>query len=202
MAEASIKGSAFVGVVEDLNELLAGGAVPRAALEERLEPVDVAFLDDEISPGFWYPMSSYDRMLSALVHYESEGDPRAYLRARGERAMKRLMAMGLYAQFASLEKGWTRLAGRVMMTMGSAVYNFLSFELQPGEIAADASPMAAASRFTLLVRDGGRLSNHACTTIEGAVAALATRAANGAVKVWSRRVGPEEVEIYAERLAE
>lgn len=202
MPEPSIKGSAFVGVVADLKQLVVSGALTRERLEERLEPADLELLDAEISPGFWYPMASYDRMLDLLVHEEGGDDPRSYLRGRGERAMKRMMELGLYSQFASLEKGWTRLCGRVMMTVASVVYNFLTFEIKY-EAAPDATTLGTVSdRFTILIRDGGRLSNHACMTIEGAVAALAARAANGPVKVWSRRVAPEEVEVYTERRGE
>jgi len=172
MPEPSIKGSAFVGVVADLKQLVTSGSLTRERLEERLEPADLELLDAEISPGFWYPMASYDRMLDLLVHEEG-GD--------------------------SLEKGWTRLCGRVMMTVASVVYNFLTFEINY-EATPDAATLGTVSdRFTILIRDGGRLSNHACMTIEGAVAALAARAANGAVKVWSRRVATDEVEVYTER---
>ena len=200
MSVASIKGSAFIGIVDDLNALLSAGDVTREALEERLEAEDLAYLGEEIAPGFWYPMASYDRMLQLLVELEGGDDPRGYLLGRGERAMKRLMDLGLYSQFSSLEKGWTRLAGRVMSTMAQVVYNFLSFEIVSDRSDDDPS-LEQSDRFTLLIRDGGRLSKNAQTTIEGAVAALATRAAHGPVKVSGQRVSVDEVEIYAERLA-
>jgi hypothetical protein len=198
MPDPCIKGSAFVGVVDDLNRLLGEGRTTREALAERLQADDLAYLDeDEIAPGFWYPMTSYDRMLSALVELEGGDDPRAYLLGRGEAAMKRMMALGLYNQFASLEQGWTRLAGRVLGTISQVVYNFMTFEIVSGaEAAGDATQ---SSRFTIVVRDGGLLSSNAQTTIEGAVAALASRAAHGPVQVTSRRVAVDEVEIYVAR---
>jgi hypothetical protein len=198
MPDPCIKGSAFVGVVDDLNRLLGEGRTTREALAERLQADDLAYLDeDEIAPGFWYPMTSYDRMLSALVELEGGDDPRAYLLGRGEAAMKRMMALGLYNQFASLEQGWTRLAGRVLGTISQVVYNFMTFEIVSGaEATGDATQ---SSRFTIVVRDGGLLSSNAQTTIEGAVAALASRAAHGPVQVTSRRVAVDEVEIYVAR---
>lgn len=198
MPDPCIKGSAFVGVVDDLKRLLDEGRITREALAERLQPDDLAFLDeDEVAPGFWYPMPSYDRLLSLLVELEGGDDPRAYLLGRGEAAMKRMMALGLYNQFASLEQGWTRLAGRVLGTISQVVYNFMSFEIVS---AADATGDATqSSRFTIVVRDGGLLSRNAQTTIEGAVAALASRAAHGPVRVSARRVSTDEVEIYVER---
>jgi hypothetical protein len=198
MPDPCIKGSAFVGVVDDLNRLLDEGRTTREALEERLQPDDLAYLDeDEVAPGFWYPMPSYDRLLSVLVELEGGDDPRAYLLGRGEAAMKRMMALGLYNQFASLEQGWTRLAGRVLGTISQVVYNFMTFEIVSGADAAGDGTQS--SRFTILVRDGGLLSRNAQTTIEGAVAALASRAAHGPVTVSARRVSTDEVEIYVER---
>lgn len=199
MSEPAIKGSAFTGVVEDLLKLVAQGETSREELEVFLEPADVAFLDEEIAAGFWYPMVSYDRMVELLVELEGGDDPRAYLLGRGERAMQRLMDLGIYNQFASLEKGWTRLSGRVLGTMGNVVYNFLEFEIV-SELADDATDAEQSERFTVLVKDGGRLSNNAQTTIEGATAALATRAAHGPVTVSSARVSTDEVEIYVERV--
>jgi len=200
MPDPSIKGSAFVGVVEDLRKLEAGGEITREALADRLPEQDLAILErEEIAPGFWYPMTTYDRLLDVLVDVEGGDDPRAYLMGRGEAAMKRLMDLGLYNQFSTLERGWTRLSGRVLGTIGQVVYNFLSFEVV-ADAADDAADAAGRERFTILVRDAGILSRNAQTTIEGAVAALASRAARGPVSVSAARVAPEELEIYVERL--
>lgn len=200
MPEPAIKGSAFAGVTEDLQKLRAEGEVSREELAERLPASDVALIDETISPGFWYPLATYDRMLALLVDLEGSDDARAYLLGRGERAMQRLMDLGIYNQFASLEKGWTRLSGRILGTIGQVVYNFLSFEIVP--TGDEDGPVGEASeRFTILVRDGGQLSRNAQTTIEGAVATLASRAAHGPVTVSSARVATDEVEIYVERVA-
>jgi len=198
MPEPAIKGSAFAGVAEDLQKLQDQGDLSREELCTFLPEADVALLDEPISPGFWYPMAAYDRMLAMLVELEGGDDPRAYLLGRGERAMQRLMDLGIYNQFASLEKGWTRLSGRVLGTIGQVVYNFLTFSIV-SEHEADAPVGEQSERFTILVKDGGQLSRNAQTTIEGAVAALASRAAHGPVTVSSARVATDEVEIYVER---
>jgi hypothetical protein len=200
MPESAIKGSAFAGVIEDVQKLLAEGEVSPEELGERLPESDVALIDETISPGFWYPLTAYDRLLALLVDLEGGDDPRGYLRGRGERAMQRLMDLGIYNQFASLEKGWTRLSARVLGTIGQVVYNFLTFEIVPSR--EEDGPIGETSeRFTILVKDGGQLSTNAQTTIEGAVAALASRAAHGPVTVSSARVATDEVEIYVERAA-
>ena len=85
-----------------------------------------------------------------------------------------------------------------MSTMGQVIYNFMSFEIL-SERADDAPEDVASERFTILIRDGGRLSTHSQTTIEGATAALAARAAHGPVEVSSTRVSSDEVEIYVTR---
>jgi len=199
MPEPAIKGSAFAGVVEDLQKLQAQGDLSRDELCERLCAADLALVDEAISPGFWYPMSAYDRLLELLVELEGGDDRRGYLRGRGERAMQRLMDLGIYNQFASLEKGWTRLSGRVLGTIGQVVYNFLTFEIvsESGDVASLGDQSA---RFTILVKDGGILSRNAQTTIEGAVAALASRAAHGPVTVSGARVATDEIEIFVERV--
>jgi len=197
MLDPAIKGSAFAGAVEDLKKLEEQGAISRDELASRLAPADLALYDEEVAPGFWYSMASYDRMVALLVELEGGDDPRAYLMGRGARAMQRLMDLGIYNQFATLEKGWTRLSGRVLGTMGQVVYNFLKFEVVSGR--DDAADGSQSERFTILVTDGGRLSRNAQTTIEGAVEALASRAAHGPVSVSSARVSTDEIEIYVER---
>jgi len=198
MSEPAIKGSAFAGVIEDLRKLQSRGDLSRDELCERLPTADVALIDEVISPGFWYPMASYDRLLELLVEIEGGDDRRRYLLGRGERAMQRLMDLGIYNQFASLEKGWTRLSGRVLGTIGQVVYNFLTFEIVSE--SSDGTPRGDPSaRFTILVKDGGMLSRNAQITIEGAVAALASRAAHGPVTVSGARVATDEIEIYVER---
>lgn len=198
MPQPSIKGSAFQGVVNDLNRLVAEGVVREAELAERLEPGDRELLGEEISPGFWYPMAAYDRMLALLVDKEGGPDPRAYLRGRGERAMKRMIEMGVYSQLESLDKGWTRLVGRVMATFASVVYSFARWELR----SASTEPGAVGTvgdEFTLVGHDDGLLSDQARATIEGATAMLAARIAGGPVDVTSERVAPDRIELRGVR---
>lgn len=195
MPEPKIKGIAFVGVIDDVQALLATDALTQEELEKRLDAQDLDYFDEEIAPGFWYPMGSYDRLLQLLIEESGESDPEPYLRRRGERAMQRMMELGVYNQFASLEQGWTRLAGRVMSTIGESVYNFLSFEYvdQP-------APDGVRRSYGIRIQDGGRLSDAARMTIEGAVAALSSRAAEGAVKVVGGRTDPDTIELQVTRL--
>lgn len=199
MSEPSIKGSAFLGVVEDLRRLRDEGAVDAAELDARLAAEERAILDEEVTPGFWYPMATYDRMLQLLVEKEGDRNPAAYLHARGEKAMKRMMDMGLYAQFESLEKGWSRLVGRVMVTISSVVYNFMRWEIHHAE-GEQSVTGEGGEQFTIVIHDDGLLSDNARQTIEGAVGMLSSRAAEGPTEVASARVAPDRVELSCRRI--
>jgi len=198
--QPSIKGSAFAGVVSDLNRLVSEGALSEAELAARLEPADRELLTEEIAPGFWYPMAAYDRMLALLVDKEGDPDAHAYLRGRGERAMKRMMELGVYSQLETLDKGWTRLVGRVMATFASVVYSFARWELR-AESTEEGAVGAVGDEFTLVGHDDGLLSVQARATIEGAAAMLATRIAGGPVDVTSERVAPDRIELRGIRRA-
>jgi hypothetical protein len=194
MSVPSIKGVAFKGVVEDLGALRACGGVSDAELEASLTEADLAYLEEQISPGFWYPMESYDRMLGVLVAKEGAPDGVAYLHARGERAMKRMVDMGLYRQFETMKEGWVGRVGNAMTSLGGAVYNFASWEfVRPDD------EVAAAREFTIELTEAEPLNDHALHTIEGAVAMLAARAAAGPVDVTSERPSRDHIRIEAKR---
>lgn len=194
MSVPSIKGVAFKGVVEDLEALRACGGVSEAELEASLSEADRAYLDEQISPGFWYPMESYDRMLGVLVEKEGAPDGVAYLKARGERAMKRMLDLGLYRQFETMKEGWGGRVGATMVSLGDAVYNFARWEfVRPDDEAA------ASREFAIELADADPLNDQALHTIEGAIAMLAARAASGPVDVTSERPSRDRIRIEARR---
>src|SRR5262245_53084124 len=101
VAVPSIKGSAFLSVVEDLKGLVASGRIRRPELEIRLRASDLRILDDKVLPGLWYPLDTYRRLTEILLEIEGGGKPE-YVVRRGARAAERLFAAGLYLQ---LERG-------------------------------------------------------------------------------------------------
>jgi hypothetical protein len=94
---ASIKGSVFSGLVEDIQKLLASGRVKQAELTRWLNPKDLAYLGSPVQPFEWYDIRSYARMSECLRDVEGGGS-NEYLRKRGARNAKRLLEAGLYQQ--------------------------------------------------------------------------------------------------------
>jgi hypothetical protein len=194
MSVPSIKGVAFKGLVEDLQALRACGGVSDAEIEAALTDADRAHLEEQISPGFWYPMESYNRMLDLMVEKEGGPDPVGYLHGRGEGAMKRMLDLGLYRQFDAMEEGWGGRVGAVMTSLGDAVYNFAHWEFLRSDDEEE-----AAREFAIELTEAEPFSDHALRTIEGAIAMLASRAASGPVDVSVRRPAPDRVRVDVKR---
>lgn len=100
---ASIKGSVFAGVVEDVARVVETGQLSRAELTRWLEPGEVPFLDECIAVAGWYDVRAYDRMNALLLEVVGGGDP-AYFREQGRQTAKRLLEAGLYAQLEYLHR--------------------------------------------------------------------------------------------------
>jgi hypothetical protein len=99
MAEPAIKGSAVTALVEDVARCLEEGRVSLEEVEARLEPEDVALLEEKISPAKWYPIDQYRRLTDLLFEFTGDGrDFETYLKERGAAAAERLMQSGLYQQ--------------------------------------------------------------------------------------------------------
>jgi hypothetical protein len=133
-------------------------------------------------------------MLELLVEKEGAPDGVAYLHARGERAMKRMLDLGLYRQFEAMDQGWGGRVGSVMTSLGDAVYNFARWDFVRPEGEAE-----AAQRFTIEIHDAEPFSDQAMRTIEGAIAMLAARAAGGPVDVVAERPSRDRIHIEATR---
>ena len=56
-SELSIKGTAFLLARRDVLALVDAGRLSRVALERRLEPQDLALLDETPLPTSWYPLA-------------------------------------------------------------------------------------------------------------------------------------------------
>src|SRR4029450_7825603 len=84
LTRPSIKGTAFVSAVGDLQALLEAGRISEEQLEARLPTQDLAILESKILPGDWSPIESYGRIIDLLG--EIEGGGAAYHIQRGRRA--------------------------------------------------------------------------------------------------------------------
>jgi hypothetical protein len=103
MAAASIKGSIFAKLVDDLKKLVERDEAARMALTERLSADEVALLDSLISAASWYSIESYSRMTQILLDFEGHGDIE-YLYLRGAESAELMIESGLYAQFDYLNR--------------------------------------------------------------------------------------------------
>jgi hypothetical protein len=99
----SIKGSVFAGVVESVAKLVAGGEISREELARRLDPGDLALLDQKIAVSGWYDIRAYDRMNAVLLDLKGGGDPQ-YFREQGRQTARRLLDAGLYGQLEYLQR--------------------------------------------------------------------------------------------------
>jgi hypothetical protein len=96
---ASIKGSIFATAVADVVRLRDAGRIA----PDRLDPADRKLLDERLSPGGWYPLDAYARLLALLGEIEGRGSD-DYFRERGRANARRLIEAGLYQQLAFIER--------------------------------------------------------------------------------------------------
>jgi hypothetical protein len=99
----SIKGSVFAAVVEDVQKLLASGALARTEAARWLRSEDLALLGQTIVVSNWYDIRTYTRMNELLRDVAGNGDSE-YLRERGRETARRLLEAGLYAQLEYLQR--------------------------------------------------------------------------------------------------
>jgi hypothetical protein len=183
----SIKGTAFVSAVGDLQELLDTGRLTRAQLETRLRPEDVEILDSKILPGEWYPIDSYGRILDLLGDVCGGGAP--YHLQRGRKAAERLLRSGIYRQLDRAieqrsEKDKASLIS-IMLTVGRTLYNFGAWEILRDQTSD------RVLRFEL--RQMAALPENARVTIQGFVEWAAENIVGGKIRVESRRMSADRI---------
>ena len=133
MTEPSIKGIALQSVIEDVQRLRDEGRISDGLLETRLEPKELAWLDQKVQPALWYAIDGYARLTQLLLEVEGRGDP-AYIVRRGEAAGARLFDSGIYVQLQHGEKrgaearsggrSFSEHDGRLMTTLSGSMFNF------------------------------------------------------------------------------
>ena len=139
----SIKGSVFVGVVDDVKKLLESRRASRKDAARWLEPGDLALLDETIVISSWYDIRAYTRMSELLREVEGEGS-NEYLRDRGRETARRLLDAGLYSQLEYLHRtevsnaitGPERVSAfgrdlRLLSTLSASILNFSRWTARP-----------------------------------------------------------------------
>jgi hypothetical protein len=104
-AAPSIKGTAFANVVQELLELIKSGKITRSILARRLQPADLATIDQPIQPSGWYEIRLYGE-LAALMEEVAGQD---FSRQRGARSAELLLTAGIYQQLEYVRTGRERL---------------------------------------------------------------------------------------------
>lgn len=107
MAKPGIKGSVFMGIVDEVRALRDGGRVSAATLEARLGKEGVGYLGDSILPAIWYPIETYGKMRELLRDIEGGGKDEYTMRSAAATA-RRLVESGLYQQLDYLKR-WEEL---------------------------------------------------------------------------------------------
>jgi hypothetical protein len=132
----SIKGSVFAIAVEQLNALVARGALGNAEVEAVLGGEWLRLVQaGHIAPSAWYPVALYDRILTLLMNTAGGGNPE-YLIQQGREAAARLTSQGIYKQLDRQVVGEVdERFVRNLLTMSKAIYSFTVWELE--ELDAD-----------------------------------------------------------------
>jgi hypothetical protein len=176
MAEPSIKGALFKGVIDDLARLREQGRVSEKQLEAQLALEDVAFLEGQINPAAWYPMEAYVRFMRLLGDVEGAGKD-AYFVERGRASARRLMGAGFYQQLAFLSR-WMEVGEqdtsnppaliadytrnlKMVTSLASAIYNVGRWVVEPDP--------EQAGRVCIAVREASAYSEPMRLAIEGFV---------------------------------
>lgn len=174
MAEPSIKGSIFQGVIGDLARLREEGRVSEEQIEAKLHAEDLVFLEAEVNPALWYPMESYARITQFLGEIEG-ADKEDYFVNRGRASARRLMKAGLYQQLAFLPR-WNEGTSlgigdesaliadyarklRMVISLASSIYNV-------GKWVVESDPEYPA-RVCIAVREASDYSEPMRLAIEG-----------------------------------
>ena len=187
MTQPSIKGTAFVSAVTDLQALIESGKLSRAQLERRLQPQDLAIVDAKILPGEWYPIESYGRILDAMG--EAAGGGEAYHVQRGRTTAERLLRSGIYRQLDRAveqrsEKDKASLIA-LMLTVGRTLYNFGAWEMLRDQ--------SNDRRIRFELRQMAALPENARITIQGFVEWAGQHILGGKVRAESRRTHPDRI---------
>jgi hypothetical protein len=188
--KASIKGSVFAGVVEDVNKAVSDSSLSPEDISRWLEPEDVELLQSEIPVSSWYDIRAYTRMNELLRDVEGQGS-NEYLRARGRQTAARLLDAGFYAQLEFLQRTEiARTSGstarfeafgrdlRKLTTISGSILNFSTWRSKPDPEQPD--------RYVIEVTDALDFPEVLCWRSDGFVNEMASRHGEGDLWGWQR----------------
>jgi hypothetical protein len=193
MPTPSIKGSAIIAAVADVNRLLEAGRISREDLEVRLEAEDLELIDEKIQVSVWYPVASYGRIADLLAEVEAgPGGREAYLMRRGRATADRLFEAGLYTQLERVKERVDNLDDaqvfdpyqvRLTLSLWGAMVNFTRWHFEP-------NPEAPES-FTCEVSDAAAFPEALRLSNAGFLEGVFSRLVNSPVEVTIQTTGPD-----------
>jgi len=191
MRVASIKGTAFLSAVDDLQRLLSEGKLSRDELEKRFDDDELRLLDETVNAASWYPMELYARFVQVLVEKEARGRKEQYLVRRGVRAAERIRSAGIYRQLEVRRETWGERVGQIVVTISGAIYNFTRWSIEPRD---------GLHHFAVLVEDAAEFPDEARYTAQGFVEFVACLVSGAHMRVTSSRPTPDRI-VYEVREA-
>jgi hypothetical protein len=189
VSEFRIRETALRMARDEVLALVEDGRLSWEDLDARLEPGEISVIREMPPSISWYPIATYDRLLTALMEVEGGGSSE-YLVERGKKAVESLTAAGLEGRIeeASLDREtadpWWARVGPALVTLPSAIYSDSNWLLVPGE---------DRGRFTLEVTDASGLPESLRHSVQGVLECLATRLIGAWVQVTSGRPSLDRV---------
>ena len=199
----SMKGSLISELSADVRKLIAGGKVPKAEVERRLTPEDLAILNSEIVVSRWYDVQFYARC-SRLVRDILGRGSNEYLSKRGADRGKALIDAGLYQQLdyanrAKVQQGMTpeerfKNFGRdlkLLVTLSRSLLNFTQWSTIVDPAHSD--------RYLIVVDDAGAYPDELAWATEGLIDSISAIHGMGN-RMWRHhRIGKDRIEFQMTR---
>lgn len=187
MSDESIKGSAVVGMIDDLRRLVQSGEISRERLEQALAGDDLRHLEEPIEPSLWYSVESMTRITNLLE--ATFGDSRPdYAREAGEAAVNTILAQGGIRRFVEEALHRSQHAGSTLIGLASLVYNFGEWRFYGEDL----------SRFRIEMHGAKQLPDFSMEGVAGFVEGMSKGVLQQPVRVTARRDGPDVVVWEAE----
>lgn len=185
----SVKGSLFFIAQADLLGLIEKGKISREELEVRLTPEQLELVDAKVQVALWYPVDAFNAYLRITSEIGDRASPEA-LAATGRHSAEQLAESGLYLQLTEGAGGRGKGAGRRLVTLASAFYNFMHWEYIEGE---------DPSHFTIDVTGAADWCEELRHISEGFIEVASTRGTGWPVRVTSERPTPDHVIFHGRR---
>ena len=120
----AVKGTLFLGVVNDIRKLVDTGAISRDELERALPDEALVWVDREILNDQWYPVRAFGRLVEFVWEHQGDREPEYMVRA-GRTSAEEMVRAGAYSALQSRAQNWGGSIIHVMTTVSGALYNFM-----------------------------------------------------------------------------